>query len=592
MVTPVHSYVLTESTLRVPIRWSSSNLQINFDTATNDSDPSKNIFCRNFSPSLQHTCTFRASTEINDVLSLWNQNSPVRISSNPFSVNRLSFSQDPRFFSPGVVAVTLLSYNPADGIIKNGQIYVNQQINPGFCFTSSKSAMGCVYLGDVVAHELGHFAGLAHSEVRDSTMLYASFRGQHSLHSDDLAGLRSIYQPAGYGKIRGRVLGGNRVPVFGAHVQAISTNRGDVIASAITQENGSFIIEGLDLDDSYYIYTEPLKKLDSLPDAYRSVQNTFCPGTYVGSFFESCASQVRGQPQAIRLSQQNSELDVGIVSIRCHVRVSPAYLDEKLRTGSGLYEFSAQQSRPVSSFVGFYPHTDLIPFDKPDRQRSDEIKLDLSLLGDLPSGSNLVIKLLSSSIGSAIDFRVKIDGPSGVRVDSDRLQVDHNNENIYSPPNREPLTLKHIFQRKLSYPLSTSREQNIVEVNLSPRSLNAEERTMVMPSAGLFTIKDQPYLAIFEIHRGNEVLYSDLGGRLSDNSTCLDAPFTFSVKANNVSSAAMAGQQEDQGTSQVAGASCGTIEPPNGSGGSGPISFVLGLMLLIFFPHRIRSKNS
>lgn len=587
-----HAYVLTESTLRVPIRWSSSNLQINFDTATNDADPSKNIFCRNLSPAQQASCTFRASTEINEVLSLWNQTSPVGITSNPFSSNRLSFSTDPRFFSPGVVAVTLLSYNPGDGIIKNGQIYVNQQTNPGFCFTASKSAMGCVYLGDVVAHELGHFAGLAHSEVRESTMLYTSFRGQYNLHKDDVSGLRSIYQGSSHGKIRGRILGGNRVPVFGAHVQAISLKSGDVVAAALSQENGTFVIDGLDLNETYYIYTEPLRKLDSLPDAFRSAQNTFCPGSYVGSFFETCASQTRGQPQALRLSTSQPELDVGVVSIRCQVRVSPTYLDNKLRTGSGVYEFNAQPSKPVSSFVGYYPSTDVLSATDPDNTREDQIKLDLSNLGDLPFGSNLVMKIMSTSIGSPIDFNVTLDGPYGTLIDPDRQQFNPTPGRDYPPPSNEPSTLKPLFQRKLSYPLSPTGIQNTFEISLAPRALDAFEIMMTMPDSSHFMLKDRPYLVMFEIHRGNEILYTDLGGRVSDNSTCIDAPFTFAVKANNVSSSAIAGEQEDQGSSQVAGASCGTIEPPQNGGGSGPLSFLLGLFLIAIFPHKLRSKIS
>lgn len=591
-IAPSHSYVLTESTLRVPIRWSSSSLQINVDTSANDFDPSKNIFCRHLSPSLQATCTARASTDINEVLFLWNQASPVGITSNPYSSNRLSFSADPRFFSPGVVAVTLLSYNPGDGIIKNGQIYVNQQTNPGFCFTQSKSAMGCVYLGDVIAHELGHFAGLAHSEVRESTMLFTSFRGQHALHQDDVSGLRSIYQATTFGKIRGRVLGGNRVPVFGAHVQAISLKTGNVAASALTQENGSFAIDGLDVEQTYYLYTEPLRKLDSLPDAFRSAKNTFCPGSYVGSFFETCASQTRGQPQAVRLTSSQSDLDVGVVSIRCQVRVSPSYLDAKLRTGSGVYEFSSQPSRPVSSFVGYYSSTEIISSSDPDEAREDLIKLDLSYLGDLPFGSTLVMKILSTAIGSPVDFSVNLSGPFGLLTDPDRPPINPNPGRDYPPPSTEPSTLRPLFQRQLSYPLSATGSQNLLDISLAPRALDAYEIMMTMPDSSTFTLKDRPYLVMFEIHRGNQVLYSDLGGRISDNSSCIDAPYTFAVKANNVSSAAMAGQQEEAGTSQVAGASCGTIEPPNSSGGSGPASFVLGLLLLVFLPKKIRSKKS
>lgn len=590
-ISDAYSYILTESTQRVPIRWGTSALEINVDTFANDNDPSKNIFCRGLNPSLQATCTHYALPEINETLAYWNQSSPVRITSNPFSTNRLSFSSDPRFFSPGVVAITLLSYNPGDGIIRNGQIYVNHLTSPGFCFTRSKSAMGCVYLGDVIAHEFGHFAGLAHSEVRESTMLYTSFRGQHSLHPDDVSGLRSIYAGNSYGRIKGRVLGGSRVPVFGAHVQAISSQRGDIVGAAVSQEDGSFVINGLDLNETYYLYTEPLRKLDSLPDAFRSVQTNFCPGNYVGSFFESCSSQSRGQPLPLRLTESQKELEVGAVSIRCHVRVNPSYLDSKLRDGQGVYEFRSQASKPLTSFVGFYPASEQLRFDDPTESMSDILRLDLSTLGDLPAGAELRMKLLSTAIGSPIDFMINVSGPFGDQLDPDRQQMNPTPGRNYPPPNEEPFTLKPLFQRSLSYPLSSDGSQNVFEISLAPRLLDSYELMMSLPSNALFTLKDRPYLVMFEIVRGNEILFSDQTTNLSDNMACLDAPFTFPVKANNVSSAAIAGESEERGDSQVTSASCGTIEPPQSGGGEGILSFFVGLALLALLPKKIR-KNS
>lgn len=597
LVSDAHSYVLTESTQRVPIRWGNSNLQINIDTSSNDNFPRKNVFCRGpFFDSLEDSvinshCTDFAVTEINETLSQWNLVSPVKISNNPFSINKLSFSNDSRFFSPGVVAVTLQSYNPGDGIIKNGQIYINHLTHPGFCFTKSKTAMDCVYLGDVIAHELGHFAGLAHSEVRDSSMLFTSFRGQHTLHPDDVSGLRSIYATNLYGRIRGQVLGGNRVPVFGVHVQAISSKRGDVVAAAISQEDGSFTINGLDLNETYYIYTEPLRNLDSLPDAFRSAQSNFCPGSYVGSFFESCQSQSRGRPIPIRLSDNRKELDIGVVTIRCQLSLNSQYLDSILvspeETRQGVQEFRSRPNKMLSSFVGYYPSSEKLLVSNVDPIKSDMIKLDLSSIDNIPAGSTLDMKILTTAIGSPLDFSVSVNGPFGTIVDPDRAR-DSNNRILVS---KEAFTQKPIFQRTISYPLSTSPLLNDFEILFAPRGLKNEEERMAIPLPSKFVLKDRPYLVMFEIRKGSEILYFDSVNSFSDNLACLDAPFTFSVRANNVSSAAMAGQSEDRGEAQLTGASCGTIEPPQSGGGQGLLSFMVGLSLLFLLPKKIRLNS-
>jgi Matrixin len=254
----------------------------------------------------------QSSTVVNEVLNQWNAVSPIPVVSTNFGTNTFSYSNDTRYFGPGVVAVTILNYDAGVGRVSSGQILVNQTTSRGFCLTADKAGNNCttpgaglltrVYLGDVVAHEMGHLLGLGHSEVRDSSMLFTTFKGQHTPHADDVAGVRKIYSSPGYGTLSGTVLGGNRTPVFGAHVQAISTRTGAIAAATLSQENGSFIIEGLELSDTYYIYVEPLNYLEGLPDAYRSAQKDFCPGAYVGSFFETCGSAGKGHPQPLKLT--------------------------------------------------------------------------------------------------------------------------------------------------------------------------------------------------------------------------------------------------------------------------------------------------
>jgi hypothetical protein len=559
-----YSYVPSESTQRVPIRWNRSDVTMSFEY--NSSDFSQN----------------QTAQIINEVLNSWNASSPIPILNQPTSPNKFSFSSDPRFFGPGVVAVTILTYEPGDGKVNSGQILVNQSFNRGFCLTSNKSAMGCVYLGDVVSHEFGHLLGLSHSEVRESTMIFTSFKGQHTPHTDDIAGIRSIYQKSQHGTLSGTVMGGSRVPVFGAHVQAISTKLGTVVASAISLDNGNFTINGLDLEDTYYLYIEPLNHLESLPDAFRSAKREFCPNSYVGSFFESCGSAGKGHPQPLRLSSAKQHLDVGIVSIRCQTRVAESYLQDKIRGFGGQYEIIASAENPADAIVGFYNSTDDLPSLGYSTNLADTIEIDLTQLTSITSNSFLELNINTAAIGSPLDFSIEIDGPTGLKFDPDRQQFGG------TPfPTLEAGTLRPLFDRKISYQLSSNSSLNRVSVKLQPRMLTISELNNSIPDSRFFALKDRPWFASISIRTNGLLSHVNQSTILQDNRNCLDAPFTYAVKANNVSAAAMSGQSEEEASSKVAAASCGTIEPPqSGGGGHWPITMLLGLTLILFIPKR------
>jgi hypothetical protein len=535
-----------------------------------------------------------------DVINQWNSLVPFSLQQTSFGRNTISYSNDTRFFGPGVVAVTVLSYDPAIGRVVDGQIYINQTESRGFCLTADQAANICntpgagflsrVYLGDVISHELGHLMGLGHSEVRDSTMVFTSFKGQSSPHTDDVAGIRSIYSSTSRGSISGRVLGGNNIPVFGAHVQAISNLRGTVAASIFSQEDGSFNIRGLDLDDTYYIYVEPLRRPESLSDAYRSAKKEFCPGAYVGSFFEKCVSNVKGHPQPISLSATRTSLDVGVISIRCQLRVGENYLKTKIETNGGEYDYSASTQRPGQAFVGLYSSVEPLTSTEYSTIFADTIELDYTALPVPPGSVSLELKFITTAIGSPLDASIEINGPFGIMTDMDRPLVGG-----MPIVGREVGTLKAIYNRKITYPLSQNSSLNRLTVKLRPRALSTSEQFTHMVLPDVFNISERPWLMLVNVIRNGQIYYQNQESVVSDNSNCMDAPFTFAVRPNSVSSAAIAGLTDESSSTSAPDStpSCASWEPPSDGSSSGPsgMAMTICLGILITLLKRRRSNS-
>jgi hypothetical protein len=148
-----------------------------------------------------------------------------------------------------------------------------------------------------LAHELGHFFGLAHSAVWRAMMdPFVAPRGQFlgdrpttqapdaPLADDDRTGLRVLYpdptDTVHVGSIRGRILPANPLSlplqpagvtgIFGAHVVAVDAASGAVVAGTLagwscsdpgpSQFDGSYILERLAVgpNRSYKLYAEPL----------------------------------------------------------------------------------------------------------------------------------------------------------------------------------------------------------------------------------------------------------------------------------------------------------------------------------------------
>jgi uncharacterized protein (TIGR03437 family) len=158
----------------------------------------------------------------------------------------------------GALALTRYQFIPTTGELTDAAIVFN-----GSRYRWAVDGRAdAVDIQDVATHEIGHMIGLSHSPIGGMTMYPRTIAGRtHNriLGSDDIIAASVAYPAPGFlsstGTIRGRVRDGN-TNIFGAHVVAVDAN-GNATASAITQPDGSYSIQGLP-PATYAVYAEPL----------------------------------------------------------------------------------------------------------------------------------------------------------------------------------------------------------------------------------------------------------------------------------------------------------------------------------------------
>lgn len=500
-------------------------------------------------------------TIIRDSINQWNSVSSSKFVPSSSAKNEITFLRNFPYGS-AVIGLTEMNYNSA-GAIQKAVIYLNDD----FQFRSAPGVYSSnqVFLGDVVTHEIGHAYGLSHSEILNSSMFYSSFSGQSTLSSDDKAGVRNKYD-SGFGTITGYVKGGNQIGVLGVHVQAISRRTGETVGG-ITNDQGYFRLGGLNLNDTYYLYTSPVKNPNSLPSYYSNVQNKFCPASYVGSFFQGCDPQEDGKPQGISLTQTTPAVNVGTVTINCSLKTDSNYNYQKLQTSFSpvtIYDFARDQ-RYQKAFTGW--------FRKPtnsDWSIYDELNIDLTNLNTSGTQKYLKVSLVSFPFGNLLEYNM-IASQNGVLLPDVNLGINYSVLNGTYNTDFESLV-----------PLSLSASENFFSYKIRSRKLQTAFAALTFPSFDKFANDSYlPYLVIasvWEMRSGVLSPVIDSEVELSDNTSCLDAPFTYEVaKAKSIK------EFTSTGGDQLAPASCATISSPGdgpGPGSSLPL-LTLGFALVL-----------
>lgn len=578
-----YAYVINRTESGSIIKWSSSkNINLYLSTSTPD----------------------LSSIEVNSIvtssLSEWSSrvSNPVNlVTSNDGAVsgrNDIYFQSDDEFFNdPSIVAVTEYIVNSTTTYIQEADIIFNDSVHS---FSSSSSDMK--YLGNVVTHELGHLFGMGHSQVINSSMFYELRKGQSTIHGDDDSGIRYLYGSSTLGTISGTVAGGkDALSVFGAHVSAFSLKDGKIISAAVSDSNGDFTISNLPLDDTYFIYTEPLNNLSSLPNYYSVAKKDYCDSNsdYKGSFFQRCFGSDRGNPYGININSSEKNINVGTISIRCGLDVPGDYN----RAKGGIYDIDLISSDVSnlyvgSSSVGFFNsklNSGVIEFDDDE----DEYNFDLTLYdiyNNYP-GKNLYLEVQIHTQPFFSPLRV-------VTI------LDHDDfvmPSVYpdlgaAVPQDEDGNYN--MDVKLNIPLYADSTKNKYSLKITPKNIDQVYSSGIVSevfSAGRYNYNEERHFYFITTRLVEKVGANYIGvsqknyGELTDNKTCLDASATYEVTGNTVGASTESLRKSTKKDDSL-GLACGSITSAGGNPpGNGPVASLLFLSMFTIFVIKLKSSK-
>jgi hypothetical protein len=182
-----------------------------------------------------------------------------------------------------VLGSTSFTVDVVSGEIVDADIFLNS----AFAWSVAQGGDSGAYdVESIALHEIGHLHGLGHSALgetelsgsnrlvlaAEAVMFPVAFSAgsvnARTPRADDIAGMSDLYGTSTFrqstGSISGRVTRGG-TGLFGAHVIAFSPQTGKLVAGFTLDDNGSFIIAGLDPGPTV-VRVEPLDDAD--PDSF------------------------------------------------------------------------------------------------------------------------------------------------------------------------------------------------------------------------------------------------------------------------------------------------------------------------------------
>jgi len=183
-----------------------------------------------------------------------------------------------------VLGSTSFTVDIVSGEIVDADIFLNSS----FAWSVAPGGdPGAYDVESIALHEIGHLHGLVHSALGETQLMGGSNRlvlaaeatmfpvafsagsvNARTPRADDIAGISDLYGTSAFrqstGSISGRVTR-DGVGLFGAHVIAFSPQTGKLVAGFTLDDDGSFIIAGLD-PGPQVIRAEPLDDAD--PDSF------------------------------------------------------------------------------------------------------------------------------------------------------------------------------------------------------------------------------------------------------------------------------------------------------------------------------------
>lgn len=218
----------------------------------------------------------------------------------------------------GTVAITPISFFESGRIVDADVLFNGKN----FRFTTSGQS-GRFDVQDVMAHELGHVAGLDHSGVCGSTMfpyVDPTVILHRSLSRDEGAALASIYPSSSHGRISGRVCrASDESGVSGAHV-SVRDAGGRLVAAALANSSGNFAVGGLQ-PGIFTVVVDPLDQPVSAANlgGGQSVATDFEAGVLgtveiTGSEVQSMGTVHVGPDVSVRLGRASDRFPLRVIA--------------------------------------------------------------------------------------------------------------------------------------------------------------------------------------------------------------------------------------------------------------------------------------